>query len=70
MPLPGDEGDLIFKIEIKQDGDHEDLVIDFGKPTAWIGFHKSDVKKLIKILQEKMNEMKDEPPIKPRFNLN
>ncbi len=68
MPLPGDEGGLLMKVEIKKDGDHEDIVIDFGKPVAWVGFHKEEAEELIRLLQEKVKELK--PEIKPRFNPN
>lgn len=68
MPLPGDEGALNMVVEIRRDGDHEDIVIDFGKPVAWIGFHKKEAEALIKLLQEKIAELK--PEIRPRFNPN
>lgn len=68
MPLPGDEGELLMRVDIKQNGDHEDIVVDFGKPVAWIGFHKEEAEAFIKLLQEKIKQLK--PVVKPRFNLN
>jgi hypothetical protein len=57
-----------MKIGIKNVDNHDELIIDFGKPVAWVGFHKKDVENFITTLQEKVKEMKDD--ITPRFNPN
>jgi len=51
--LKDDEGELLIAVTLKDDN----IVIDFGKPTAWIGLHKEETLRLIATLQQKLFQM-------------
>ena len=58
MALPGDEGLLLTRFAVRDDDDHSDFIIDFGKSVTWIALHKPDVELLITKLQEAVKRMK------------
>jgi hypothetical protein len=50
---PSDEGEIRFAMTIS-DGK---LIMNFGKPTVWVGLTKENVNDLVAYLQEKVKEM-------------
>lgn len=50
-----DEGSLQFVIYIKDNH----LMIDFGKPVAWLGLHKEEAVALGQRILDKTKEMKE-----------
>lgn len=61
-----DRGGLVFNVQIVDN----ELIIDFGKEVKWVGLSKNEVKRLMKILKDKLKLMKDTPIPNMRFNLN
>lgn len=52
-----DTDDGAFRFAVSIDPSHGIIRIDFGTPTAWLGFPASDARKLAAVLIEKANEL-------------
>lgn len=50
-----DEGELQFAVAV--DPNSKTVIINFGKPTAWIGFDRATALSLAQLLVEKANEL-------------
>lgn len=49
-----DDGQLCIAMAVKD----QTIIIDFGKPVAWLGFGLAEAETLIRMLQSKVDELK------------
>lgn len=49
--------DGVISFAVAADKEHKRIIIDFGKPVAWVGMSASDAITLINTLRQKVNDL-------------